>query len=209
MLKSKGYRVKEYYGKKHANNKEYAVITYFIQRGEGPCITIVRSIVSPRRPYPVYAYIFAIAIYTLEPKMSLRKAAKITGECFGIPKFSASTICRLIKTLSGKACKLAGFFDKVAADPPCGDDDRVAALHGIEGHSEHIDESRPESAEETEGRDGEGKPSLKDVFGAACLKGFVGNLKNGIGYASEKIRFAEFVGRCCQKYYSLNRRLII
>jgi len=60
---------------------------------------IVPEFMIPGRPYPVYVYMYAISLYSSNPKMGQREAAEKTGKRFGIEKFSHSTVCRAMKRL--------------------------------------------------------------------------------------------------------------
>jgi hypothetical protein len=52
---------------------------------------------SPYRPYPCYVYLYAVFLYLNAD--SMRSAAKKTGKRFGIPKFSHSTISRVLRKI--------------------------------------------------------------------------------------------------------------
>ncbi|WP_041284989.1 hypothetical protein [Desulfoscipio gibsoniae] len=58
----------------------------------------------PYRRYPVFVYLYAIALY-LSGK-SMRTAARETAEKFGVPKFSHSTISRTLNALTLKIDEL-------------------------------------------------------------------------------------------------------
>ena len=75
-------------------------------------VTITPDCMSSHRPYPVYVYLFAVALYELTD-MSQRDAAKITADLFGIESFSASTLCRARKRFSVYADEI---FDASEAD---------------------------------------------------------------------------------------------
>ena len=53
----------------------------------------------PDRPYPVFAYIYAIWHYNVSEKKSQRLSAAATGKVFGIESFNKSTVCRNIKAM--------------------------------------------------------------------------------------------------------------
>ena len=55
----------------------------------------------PDRPYPVFAYIYAIWHYNVSEKKSQRLSAAATGKVFGIESFNKSTVCRNIKAMGG------------------------------------------------------------------------------------------------------------
>ena len=66
---------------------------------DGILYLIVPEFMIPGRPYPIYVYIYAIMLYSSNPKMGQREAAEKTGKRFGIEKFSHSTVCRAMKRL--------------------------------------------------------------------------------------------------------------
>jgi len=55
----------------------------------------------PGRPYPVFAYIYAIWHYNVSEKKSQRLSAAAAGKVFGIDSFNKSTVCRNIKAMEG------------------------------------------------------------------------------------------------------------
>jgi len=209
-LKNRKYRINKRYKKLQVNDKDYEVISYVTRKGAEPSITIIMDIVSPRRPYPVFVYIFAVAIYVLVPKMSQRRASEITRRRFGLTTFSASTLCRAKKLLAGKAADLVTLFDKNTGETPWNDDCTSAVLRAIEGHNDECISGAAHDAPQTEGQDNPTiRPSLKEVFRIPFLKGFVTRLINRMPTRLERSRFERFVGWCCRKYYLLYRSLII
>jgi len=59
------------------------------------------SIKLPFRKYPVYVYVYAVALY-LTSQMSMRETAIKVSQKFGLQSFSHSTISRTLKKLSIK-----------------------------------------------------------------------------------------------------------
>lgn len=60
-----------------------------------------------RRKYPVQIYIFAINLYSKNPKIGQRAVAAATRKEFGLSGFSHSTVCRTFKTLGLSVSKAA------------------------------------------------------------------------------------------------------
>jgi len=60
---------------------------------------IVPEFLIPRRPYPIYVYLYAIVTYCLNPLMGQREAAKRTRGRFGLKTFSHTTLGRAMKKL--------------------------------------------------------------------------------------------------------------
>lgn len=62
-------------------------------------VVLLPSIKLPNRKYPVYVYVYAVALY-LSSKISMREAALKTRQKFGLESFSHSTLSRILKKLS-------------------------------------------------------------------------------------------------------------
>lgn len=54
----------------------------------------------PYRKYPVYVYLYAVALY-LSTDLNMRSAAAEVKKTFGLDSFSHSTLCRTLKKLRG------------------------------------------------------------------------------------------------------------
>lgn len=72
--------------------------------GKNPVGVILPAFKLPYRKYPVFVYLYAIALY-LSGK-SMRTAARETAEKFGVPNFSHSTISRTLNALTIKTDEL-------------------------------------------------------------------------------------------------------
>ena len=74
-------------------------------RGEGSesaeNYMILPEFLIPGRPYPVYVYLHAIALYSINPEMGQREAAERTRKHFGLATFSHTTLGRAIRKLEG------------------------------------------------------------------------------------------------------------
>jgi hypothetical protein len=78
----------------------YEINCLEIQDKENGCrYLIVPEFMKPKRPYPIYVYIYAIMLYSSNPAMGQRKAAKRTREVFGLQTFSHTTLGRAMKKL--------------------------------------------------------------------------------------------------------------
>jgi hypothetical protein len=87
--------------------KVYKIVcTEFIDE-DGEEKMIIPDYLIPGRKYPVCVYLYAINIYSSNPKMSQRKAAKLTREEFGLETFSHTTLGRTMKALE-RSIKEAG-----------------------------------------------------------------------------------------------------
>jgi len=60
---------------------------------------IVAEFIIPNRPYPVYVYIYAVMLYSLNYEMGQRKAAELTRTNFGLATFSHTTLGRALKRI--------------------------------------------------------------------------------------------------------------
>jgi len=79
---------------------EYEINCLEIYDRENGCrYLIIPEFMIPRRPFPIYVYIYAIMLYSSDPAMGQRKAAKRTREVFGLQTFSHTTLGRAMKKL--------------------------------------------------------------------------------------------------------------
>jgi len=194
VLEKYGYKNKKRIKQLQIDSKVYDIIFYVLHRGIQTGVTIIPDLVSPHRPYPVYVYFFAISLYLLTPKMSMRKAARITGLCFEIAKFSASAICRVKKNLESKIPELTALFVNIANEQLCdGDGNRAETISSGPGASQ----AAPF------------KQRLQNVFSTPFITRFINGLKNRMPTLSEKIQFADYVGRCCRKYFIIYGQLLV
>ena len=60
-------------------------------------VLIVPTLIIPGMRYPVYVYIYAVTVYSANPEMGQREAAKLTKEYFGLETFSHTTLGRAMK----------------------------------------------------------------------------------------------------------------
>jgi len=60
---------------------------------------IIPEFLIPRRPYPIYVYIYGMVLYSSNPKMGQREAAEKTRKRFGLTTFSHTTLGRAMKKL--------------------------------------------------------------------------------------------------------------
>lgn len=73
--------------------------------GKKPIGIILPAFKLPYRRYPVYTYLYAVAMYLSGE--SMRSSARKTAEKFGLPKFSHSTISRTFGALVIKVDEIA------------------------------------------------------------------------------------------------------
>jgi hypothetical protein len=86
------------------NNKQYQVECPIIHDPEHRDVLILPAFISPYRRYSIEVYIYAVARHL--SGLSMRKTAKEVGKRYGIPKFSHSTISRVLKILKIKENEL-------------------------------------------------------------------------------------------------------
>lgn len=72
--------------------------------GKKPAGIILPAWKLPYRKYPVFVYLHAIVLYLSGE--SMRAAARKTGEKYGVPKFSHSTVSRTLNALTLKTDEL-------------------------------------------------------------------------------------------------------
>ncbi len=91
--------------------------------GNKPVGIIFPAFKLPYRKYPVFVYLYAVALYLAGE--SMRAAARITTEKFGVPGFSHSTISRTLGALTLKRdeliaiCSLESELPQVEASTDC------------------------------------------------------------------------------------------
>ena len=96
---SGGYRRRERGYKIVYQHAEYTVICYEYRNddlNDGPII-IIPDFLLPRRPYPVYVYLYAIDVYSNAPEKGQRWAAAATRKRFGLATFAHTTLGRALK----------------------------------------------------------------------------------------------------------------
>lgn len=73
----------------------------------------------PYRKYPVYVYLYAVALY-LSTNLSMRSAAAEVKKTFGLDGFSHSTLCRTLKKLKESSFELSLITSVISKDeePP-------------------------------------------------------------------------------------------
>ena len=60
-------------------------------------IVVIPEFLIPRRPYPVYVYLYAIDLYSANPEKGQRWAADTTRKYFGLESFAHTTLGRALK----------------------------------------------------------------------------------------------------------------
>lgn len=81
-----------------ANGKEKQLNCPMLKTQSNGNVVLCPSIKIPSRKYPVYVYLYAVALY-LSSKMSMRDVASKVRKKFGLPSFSHSTLSRVLKKL--------------------------------------------------------------------------------------------------------------
>lgn len=99
--------------------------------GQKPAGIILPAWKLPYRKYPVYVYLYAVALYLAGE--SMRTAARKTGEKFGIPKFSHSTVSRTLNALTLKVDELAAICPLESVLPQAGVPSDSAASAALPG----------------------------------------------------------------------------
>ncbi len=81
------------------NNRELRLVCPLLKNEQNKTVVIWPSFKLPFRKYPVYVYLYAVALY-LSSNLSMRNTASFVRNTFGLDKFSHSTISRALKKLS-------------------------------------------------------------------------------------------------------------
>jgi len=82
-------------------------------------ISLIPWFLLPGRPYPLFAYIYALWHYHVSDEKSQRLSAAAAAKLFGIEKFDKSTVCRNIKAMKH-------LFDTLNIDRPLSTETRDA-----------------------------------------------------------------------------------
>jgi hypothetical protein len=149
-------------------------------------IVVVPYFLIPGRKYPIQVYLYAINLYSTDPKASQRNVAEKTREKFGLGKFSHSTLCRTFKVLEESIKKALGdrFGDEHKTGTEMLNDGDTGKLDAPSGN-------RKTSCEEEVGK--RRFPTVEDTYNrrkrmCAYLSSFTARLKNlGVGIASKVI----------------------
>ena len=80
-------------------------------------ISLLPWFMLPDRPYPVFAYIYAVWHYHSTEKKSQKETAAAVGKLFGISSFNKSTVSRSIKFMES-IIELAGIDKPLGIDMP-------------------------------------------------------------------------------------------
>jgi len=68
----------------------------------GGFVVVIPWFLVPGRPYPVQVYLYACGLYSANPAMGQRAAAKATCDEFNLEKFSHSTVSRSFRGLEAR-----------------------------------------------------------------------------------------------------------
>jgi len=99
---SSGFRYRERIYKLTSDNQTYEIVCAEIwKKDDIEHSVVIPAFLIPRRPYSLDVYVYAINLYSGEPKISQRTAAEATKKKFKLKTFSYTTIGRAIKKLSG------------------------------------------------------------------------------------------------------------
>jgi hypothetical protein len=102
-------RCKKIY-KLHLYNREFQLECPMFKHPEENIVLWPASKI-PYRKYPVYVYLFAVALY-LSSNLSMRRVAAIVRQHFGLATFSHSTLCRVLQKLTGNIPELLALTDQ-------------------------------------------------------------------------------------------------
>ena len=80
-------------------HKEYTIICpEFRNDADGRLpVVIIPEFLIPRRPYPIYVYLYVIDLYSANPEKGQRWAAEATRKYFGLETFAHTTLGRALK----------------------------------------------------------------------------------------------------------------
>jgi len=95
---AEGYIILNHTYKIKYQHAEYEIVCLELRK-DGEQILVIPEFLLPRRPYPIYVYLYAILIYSSHPTMSQRKAAEQTRKKFGLETFAHTTLGRALKAI--------------------------------------------------------------------------------------------------------------
>lgn len=87
------------------NYREYTLLCLLLKTGHGGVFVLWPSFKLPRRPYPVFVYLYAVARY-LSCNLSLRAVAAEVRKKFGLSTFSHTTISGVLRKLVSQLASL-------------------------------------------------------------------------------------------------------
>jgi hypothetical protein len=96
------------------NYRDYQLICPVLKAGNGTTAVLWPSFKLPRRRYPVYVYLYAVARY-LSSDLSMRAVAVEVRKEFGLATFSHSTLSRTLRKLAAEVDEIAA----LAQASPC------------------------------------------------------------------------------------------
>jgi len=101
MYLSTGYHRYERRYQLKCQHKEYIIQCPEYRKAEysGLSIVVIPEFLVPRRPYPIYVYLYAIDLYSGNPEKGQRWAAEATRKRFGLQSFAHTTLGRALKAL--------------------------------------------------------------------------------------------------------------
>jgi hypothetical protein len=111
-------------------HKEYRVFCPVYQNNKGGSVAavIIPDFHIPGRPYPIYVYLYAIELYSNNPKMGQREAAERTRKRFGLTTFAHTTLGRALKVFV-RNVEGAGKPSEEGPDEKQGDANKEVVAH--------------------------------------------------------------------------------
>jgi len=96
---AKGYKRYERIYKIKYQYREYSIICpeFRSVNKSDETIVIIPEFLIPRRPYPVYVYLYAIDMYSSNPELGHRTVSETTRKKFGLSHFAHTTLGRALK----------------------------------------------------------------------------------------------------------------
>lgn len=140
-----GYQRRERAYKIKYQYKEYTIICpeFRSYNKSDETIVIIPEFLLPRRPYPVYVYLYAIVMYISNPDMGQRKVAEATRKQFGLTHFAHTTLGRALKAFVRNIEKLEKVSEKSCNGTMSG--------NGKEGETQNINTTESDVQENDSG----------------------------------------------------------
>ena len=147
----KGFRYKEHIYKLTIENHDYELVCAEIwKKGDTEHSVIIPPVKVPHRPYALEVYLYAVNLYSENPKMSQRAAADATKKEFKLESFSHTTIGRAVKALSLMLTQHSAILNEPATSLASFDvdakiemetDTKEATTEAEKGHKQMADEN--------------------------------------------------------------------
>ena len=98
---------------------EYTILCPEFRSGEEGSlpVVIIPEFLIPKRPYPIYVYLYVIDLYSANPGKGQRWAAEATRKYFGLETFAHTTLGRALKAFVNSQETAPKATESIGAEP--------------------------------------------------------------------------------------------